>query len=82
MASTDCPQLWHGHLEIGKHFQEKRLEFLIRAVDLVDEQHWRALVAQTVNGEVTFPSEVRAGAVRHGDLVVPSANVRAFHAKR
>jgi len=59
--------------------------FATDELDLVlapDYASVRALVARTVNGEVTFPSEVRAGAVRHGDEVVPSANVRPFHAKR
>ena len=59
--------------------------FATDELDLVlapDYANVRALVARTVNGEVTFPSEVRAGAVRHGEEVVPSANVRPFHAKR
>jgi hypothetical protein len=60
-------------------------EFATDELDLAlapDYASVRALGRQTVNGDVTFPSEVRAGAVRHGDEVVPSANVRPFHAKR
>ena len=35
-------ELGDRHLEIGEHFQQERLERLVGAVELVDEQHRRA----------------------------------------
>ena len=40
LLRLDRPQLGHRHLEVGEHLEQKRLELLVRAVDLVDqEQH-------------------------------------------
>ena len=60
-------------------------EFATDELDLAlapDYASVRALGDRTVDGEVTFASEVRAGAIRHGAEVVPAANVRSFDAKR
>ena len=35
------PSSGYGDLEVGQHFQQKRLEGLVGAVDLVDQQHRR-----------------------------------------
>ena len=40
------PALGNGNLEIGQELEQKRLEFLIGAVDLVDQQHRRIGRAQ------------------------------------
>src|SRR2546422_935517 len=37
----ECAELGDRDLEVGQELQEIRLEFLVRAVDLVDEQHRR-----------------------------------------
>ena len=41
MRGLDGAELRHGHLEVGQHFQQERLEGLVGAVDLVDQQHRR-----------------------------------------
>ena len=38
----DCAHFRDSDLKIGQHFEEKRLEGLVGAVDLVDQQHRRA----------------------------------------
>ena len=39
VLGADRADLGHGHLEVGEELQEKRLQLLIGAVDLVDEEH-------------------------------------------
>jgi len=34
-------ELGHGDLPVGQHLEEVRLELVVRAVDLVDEEDWR-----------------------------------------
>ena len=41
LRRLDGAELGHGDLEIGQHFQQERLEGLVGAVDLVDQQHRR-----------------------------------------
>ena len=41
MRGLHGAELRHGDLEIGQHFQQERLEGLVGAVDLVDQQHRR-----------------------------------------
>ena len=38
-------QLGNRHLPLGQHLEEKRLERLVGAIDFVDEQHGRLLLA-------------------------------------
>ena len=38
----DGAELRDGHLEVGQHFEQERLERLVGAVELVDQQHRRA----------------------------------------
>ena len=42
MLGLDGAELRDGHLEIGEHFEQERLERLVGAVELVDQQHRRA----------------------------------------
>jgi hypothetical protein len=44
VRGPDGPDLGNRDLELGEDFQEKRLEFLVRAVDLVDQQYRRLAV--------------------------------------
>ena len=42
MRGLDGAELRDGHLEVGEHFEQERLERLVGAVELVDQQHRRA----------------------------------------
>ena len=42
MLGLDRAQFRDRHLEIGQHFEQKGLERLVGAVELVDQQHRRA----------------------------------------
>ena len=44
-----------GHLEVGQHFEQEGLERLVGAVDLVDQQHRRA-----VDGSAPAPAAAGA----------------------
>ena len=46
LGRADRAALGNRNLEIGEEFQEERLEFLIGAIDLVDQQHGRIRRAQ------------------------------------
>ena len=41
MGRLDRAEFGNGHLEIGEHFEEERLERLVRPVEFVDEKHRR-----------------------------------------
>ena len=41
LRRLDGAEFRHGHLEIGQHFEQKRLERFVGAVDFVDQQHRR-----------------------------------------
>ena len=38
---TERAEFWNSYLKVGEHLEEKPLELLVCAVELVDEQHWR-----------------------------------------
>ena len=40
-SRADGAELRDAHLEVGEQLQQERLEFLVGAVDLVDQQHRR-----------------------------------------
>ena len=42
MLGLDRAELGDGDLEVGQHFEQERLERLVAAVELVDQQHRRA----------------------------------------
>ena len=42
VSRLDRTDLGNSHLKVGKHFKQKRLKLFIAAIDLVDQQHWRA----------------------------------------
>ena len=42
MRGLDRAELGDRHLEVGQHFEQERLERLVGAVELVDQQHRRA----------------------------------------
>ncbi len=39
VLGPDGADLGHGHLEVGEHLEEERLELVVGPVDLVDQQH-------------------------------------------
>ena len=39
VAGDERPYLRHRHLVLGEHLEQYRLQGLVRAVDLVDQQH-------------------------------------------
>ena len=42
MLGLDRAHFRNGDLEVGQHFEQERLERLVGAVDLVDQEHRRA----------------------------------------
>src|SRR5206468_1340945 len=69
-AGADRSELGNRDLEVGEHLQQKRLELLVGAVDLVDQQH-DLLVA--VDRLEKRPPDEELGAeellLRHGSLL-------------
>jgi hypothetical protein len=45
-GGADRPELGDRHLEVGEQLQQERLERVVGAVDLVDEQDHRAVLLQ------------------------------------
>ena len=41
----DGAEFGNAHLKVGEKLEQKRLEFLVGAIDLVDQQHRRLLAA-------------------------------------
>ena len=46
MLGVDRAELRDRHLEVGQHFEQERLELLVGAIDLVDQQHRRLVLAR------------------------------------
>ena len=61
MLGADRADLRNCDLEIREHFQEKRLEFHVRAIDLVNQQHGRRPTVGLDGLEQRAPDQILLG---------------------